>query len=76
MKARHLVALIVIPLIAATTGALGWIIGADIGGNSESGFTYQGLPGYEGSGALGGHIGIVLGVLIGISLWKWYCKKM
>lgn len=45
-------------------GIVGWVIGAIIGGNMDAPFTYQGLPGYEGTGMLGFHIGIVLGCVL------------
>lgn len=57
-------------------GLLGWIAGALIGGNVTTDFVYQGLPGYEGTGMLGSHIGITLSVLIiGVVLGKNYKKN-
>ena len=51
-------------------GIIGWVIGAFVGGNIDSNFTYRGLPGYEGAGMLGSHIGIALSVVGAIIVWK------
>lgn len=46
-------------------GFIGLILGACIGGNIQ-GFTFNGMPGYEGGGQLGFVIGFVVGC-IGVS---------
>lgn len=39
------------------------------------GFIYQGLPGYEGGGLLGLHLGSVVGLGVGIYISSQYLKK-
>ena len=46
-------------------GFIGLIVGAGIAGNMP-GFTFNGMPGYEGGGQLGLIIGVVVGC-IGVS---------
>lgn len=77
MKTKHLLVTILSAVGVVVSGILGWIIGAMIGGNIPSDFTYQGLPGYEGTGMLGFHIGVGLGVLaICAALWRQYQKRL
>jgi hypothetical protein len=76
MKAKHflIAALSVVGILIF--GILGWIIGALIGGNMADDFVYQGLPGYEGTGMLGSHIGAVFGFfVISAVLWRKFQKN-
>lgn len=67
MKRKYFLIFILVIIAMLVCGIIGWGIGAIIGGNMDTSFTYRGLPGYEGTGMLGFHIGIVLGgILAGV----------
>ena len=71
MKNRYFLAAALFIIGMFVFGIVGWVIGASIGGNIDSNFTYQGLPGYEGAGILGSHIGIALSVIVAAAvIWK------
>jgi hypothetical protein len=73
MKAKHFLVAILSIVGVTFCGFIGWIIGATIGGNTATDFVYQGLPGYEGAGMLGSHIGVALSVFaIAVGLWRMY----
>lgn len=60
---------IILPiLLALILGALGFYFGAIIGANSE--FLIRTVDGYEGSGVIGGIVGIIAGLALGIFLTR------
>lgn len=67
-----LVLLIVLTLVF---GVVGLAIGAGIGGNYGC-IVYMGLPGYEGCGVLGSHIGLIVGGIVSIIVFTRSYKKI
>ncbi len=71
MKGVHILIAILSAVGVLVCGMFGWIVGASIGGNLTTGFIFQGLRGYEGTGMLGFYIGVALGFLIvSLALWR------
>jgi hypothetical protein len=64
---------IAIILISIVLGFFGLIIGALIGGNFATGFSFNGVQGYEATGQVGLIIGTAIGIIIG---WLVLRKKI
>jgi hypothetical protein len=52
-------------LIGMTTGVVGLLVGATIGGNMADDFRFAGNRGYEATGVMGALIGFVVGIVGG-----------
>jgi len=45
-------------------GILGWLVGAQIGGNFAEAFTFGGVRGYEATGQVGFLVGAAIGIIL------------
>lgn len=78
MKIKKIISLVLTVLLSvAVFYILGFVLGATWAGNlsDPSSFVYFNEVGWEGGSLLGIHIGIVIGFLLSIFIWKKYFQE-
>lgn len=72
---KKIIAIIVLLLITFFIGIFGLLIGMNIGGNFFTSFEFMGGVGYEATGTLGFYLGIGIGSILSIFIFRYLWKS-